>query len=275
MLVAVNAENPNWNSFDFACYISKITGSGLTAIFLENIITEKTLVAKKMYEGTYIGWEVDEGSPEYQQKMKLIDQHIEQFEKRCVNNGITAGMRRYKNAPDKELIDETRFADVLVLDPEISFNKHSKQSPTGFTEKILEQAECPVLIAPHYFHNVEDLIFAYDGSKSAVFAIKQFMHLFPEFNDKKMIVLQVEEKPNDVPEMKRIEELLKTRYTNIQSEVLRGRAVEKLFKYLLDKKNSFVIMGAYGRGPVSTLFKHSTAELMIKAIDLPIFIAHL
>jgi hypothetical protein len=33
-------------------------------------------------------------------------------------------------------------------------------------------------------------------------------------------------------------------------------------------------MGAFGRSMLSDFFKHSTAELIVKTINLPVFIAH-
>ncbi len=275
ILLAINAESPNWNTLDFACYIAKVTGSGLTAVFLENLAAEEKLVIKKMYEATYIDWELDENSPRYQEKMKLIEQNIERFKKRCAEHGITNSIHRDKDAPNKDLISETRFADVLILDPEMSFDSSARRLPTGFAKKILEGSECPVIIAPYDFYAIDDLVFAYDGSRSAVFAIKQFIHLFPVFGNKKIIVLQVEENPDSpVMETREIEALLKAHYTDIQPQVLQGKPDNELFKYLLNRKNSFVIIGAYGRSFISNLFRHSTAELMMKAIDLPIFIAH-
>lgn len=275
ILLAMDPEKPNWNTLDFACDMAKLTGSRLTAVFLENMVSEEKLVVKKMYEGTYVDWEIDKNSPRYQEKMKLIDQNTDEFKSRCAAHGVAGNIHYDKDFPDRDLIKETRFADILILDPGMSFKKHIKQMPTGFAKKVLEESECPVIIAPYEFNSIDDLIFAYDGSSSAVFALKQFIHLFPAFENKKMTVLLVDEDPDaPVKGTREVEELLKSHFTEVQLKVLQGKADEELFKYLLNKKNSFVIMGSYGRGLVSSLFKHSTAELMIKTINLPMFIAH-
>jgi nucleotide-binding universal stress UspA family protein len=34
------------------------------------------------------------------------------------------------------------------------------------------------------------------------------------------------------------------------------------------------VMGAFGRSMLSGFFKHSTAELIIKTVNLPVFVAH-
>jgi hypothetical protein len=72
-----------------------------------------------------------------------------------------------------------------------SFNKRYDGTPTELVKEILKETECHVIISPASFDGIAELIFAYDGSKSAAFAIKQFTYLFPEFTDRKAIVLRV------------------------------------------------------------------------------------
>ncbi|MBO9201579.1 MULTISPECIES: hypothetical protein [Niastella] len=49
---------------------------------------------------------------------------------------------------------------------------------------------------------------------------------------------------------------------------------DELFGYLPEKKNVFVVMGAFERNMLSGLFRASTAEIIIKTINVPVFIAH-
>jgi len=56
---------------------------------------------------------------------------------------------------------------------------------------------------------------------------------------------------------------------------LKGDPDSKLFEELLVRKNIFLVMGAYGRNAVSRFFKRSQADMLIKAVSQPIFIAHL
>ena len=53
-----------------------------------------------------------------------------------------------------------------------------------------------------------------------------------------------------------------------------GAVADQLFGYLIEKKNAIVVMGAYGRSMLSRFFKPSQARLIIRTINLPIFIAH-
>lgn len=147
--------------------------------------------------------------------------------------------------------------------------------PTEFEKDILKEAECPVIVAPQNFDGVDEIIFAYNSSKSAAFAIKQFTYLFPEFDDRKITVLQVNKEGEWADHDKyNLREWLQNRYSAIGFEAVKGDAEDKLFDYLLKRKNAFVVMGAYGRNSVSRFFKPSHADLLIKTITQPIFISH-
>ncbi len=164
---------------------------------------------------------------------------------------------------------------MMIIDPETSFENKTESTPTRFTKEILAVAECPVIIAPYSFDGIKEIAFAYDGSKSAVFAIKEFVHLFPALSNHNLTVLQVsEQKIMPFKREDKIQELLSAHFSNISYQHLQGKPADELFGYLLNKKNVFVVMGAYGRGILSNLFSHSTADLVVKTINLPIFIAH-
>ena len=67
---------------------------------------------------------------------------------------------------------------------------------------------------------------------------------------------------------------LKNHYTDLHFIALKGETDTALFDFLLRRKNIFLVMGAYGRGNISQFLKHSRAELIIKTITQPIFVAH-
>lgn len=174
-----------------------------------------------------------------------------------------------------EILAETRFADLLIVDPETSFTKSDRHIPGRFVKDVLDSAECPVLIAPYSFDAIEEIVLFYNGTASSVFAIKQFTSLFPGLTNKKVFVVNVRQ--DDVPAIEdqfKMKEWLKAHYNNVEFVLLKGDASDQIFGYLLERKSAIVVMGAYGRNMVSRFFKPSHAKLVVKTINLPIFIAH-
>jgi len=276
ILLAIDAINPDKNSLEFACYLAQLTKSKVTGVFLENLMSEERPVLKQVHGMAYMDWVVDEKSDEHKAKLELIEKNISFFKEGCITRGVNYCLHRDRGVPALELIGESRFADVVVVDAETSFNKRYEGSPTEFVRDILKQAECPVIIAPGSFKPIDEIIFTYNGSSSSVFAIKQFSYLFPQWHNKKVSILQV----NDAGEWKdpdkyKFKEWLKDHYTDLHFEALKGDTDTRLVDCLLNRENVFVVMGAYGRNALSHFFKRSHADLLIKTATQPIFIAHL
>lgn len=275
ILFAIDAIKPDKNALDFACYLAQLTKSKITGVFLENLVSEERPVMKSMHGVAYMDWEIDEKSAEHKTKMELIEKNIHFFKEACINRGVPYSLHRDRGVPADELISESRFADVIVVDAETSFNKRYEGAPTRFVKDILTKAECPVVIAPENFDGIDEIIFTYDDSASSVFAIKQFTYLFPQLHNKKVSIIQVNETGEwqDTDKYK-FNEWLKEHYNNLKFEAIKGNAQTSLFDHLFKRKNMFLIMGAYGRGPLSQFVKRSHADILIKTIIQPIFIAH-
>lgn len=276
ILLAIDGINIDMPALDFACYLCRLTRSKLTGVFLENLVAEERPVLKSIQRVKSNDWETDKDSEEYQQKQELIEKNILAFKDACCNRSVNCHLRRDKGQPAKDIICDSRYADLLVIDAATSFKKKFEGTPTRFVKDILSEAECPVIIAPERFEAPDEIIFAYDGSKSAMFAIKQFTYLLPELLDKKLILVQVSEPGKAVhPDKYPLKERLLNHYADFEFETLIGNTDTRLFDYLLKKKNSMLVMGSYGRNTVSRFFKRSSADLLIKTITPPVFIAHL
>jgi len=268
ILVAINANQINRHVLDFACFIAKLTHSKLTGVFLNH--TEETAILAE--ESLHIPRdEFIDARP----GKGIWDDNIRLFKETCENRGANCTIHLDEGVPVADITKESRFADLLIVDPEMSFSIKKEAVPTSFIREVLAKSECPVLIAPFTFYGIDEVLFAYDGSPASVFAIKQFTYLFPKFADKRVTVLQVNEKEHKtVIEKEKIGELLQMHYSAIGFQHLIGNAGNELYRYLLGKKNAFVVMGAFGRSMLSDFFKPSTAELVVKTINLPVFIAH-
>lgn len=267
MLVAIDAREVNTNMLDYACYIAKLTHSRLTGIFLDNATLAEPV--KEISGDTR-----KSASIVIKEKMPSIAGAEQLFKEACNNRGANCSVC-HDEGTNADLIDESRFAELLIVDPEMSLEEKKEGIPSGFIKDLLSRSECPVMLAPFNFYGIDEILFAYDGSAASVFAIKQFIYLFPELSDKKVTVIQVNEiGHNEIIEKEKIGQLLQMHYSRIGFQLLHGKPADELLGYLLGKKNVMVVMGAFGRSMLSAFFRHSTAELIIRTINLPVFIAH-
>jgi len=258
ILLALDAMSLNMNTIDFGCYIARLTHSRLTGIFLEGLKEERPV---PVVEG--------DGAA-------TVETNIHRFREACVCRETLSLIHRDRGVPLSEIIEESRFADLLIIDPETAFNRKDTLSPGRFVKDVLRAVECPVLIAPYTCGEIDEIVFAYDGSASAVFAIRQFAHLFPEMRNKPVKIVSIREDEDlAIEEQFKMKEWLRAHFDNLHFEIRHGGgASDQLFAYLIEKKNAVVVMGAYGRNELSNFFRPSRANLLVKTVNLPIFIAH-
>jgi nucleotide-binding universal stress UspA family protein len=247
----------------------------VTGVFLENLVPDEKEVMEKLQTTKYFDWRVDESSPEADEKIKAIENNIALFKEACDRRAVQFEILRDDGVPAAEIIAESRYADVVVTDAATSFKKVFERTPTHFVNDILKDAECPVIIAPGSFEGIERIIFTYDGTRSSAFAMKQFTYLFPQFEDKCVTVFHVNDGAEwTAGEKRKLTRWLQNRYSAIGFETVEGNASDELLSYLLPKRKVLIIMGAYGRSEFSMLLKRSHADVLLKSINQPIFIAH-
>lgn len=274
ILLAVNTNRPDLASIEFATRIASLARTKLTALFLEKVYYEPVLVEQP---------EVLQYSVHLLQTGELaavhadIERAMELVQEECRFAGIGLEMIADSGDPLRQTIYESRFTDLVILDPGMSFSHISDDVPSHFVKEVLLHAECPVLLSPKEFVGMEEVVFCYDRSPSSVFAIKQFTLLLPQFSNKHVVLLEVdpagrEEAHKD--DRKRMMEWLNLHYRSAAYQLLKGKAKDELFNYLFLKTKTIVIMGAYGRSMLSNFFRKSHADALIRLADLPLFIAH-
>src|ERR1700722_1895666 len=140
--LAVGAMNVPANSLDFACFISNITKSKLTGVFLENVLEDE-------YAGETFALAENELSDN--QLRELTDQHINFFKSACERRGINSKVYRNRGLPANELIEESGFADLLIIQPDLSFRQKFDGSPSGFVKKKFIAGQMPGNCCPGKF----------------------------------------------------------------------------------------------------------------------------
>ena len=274
ILIVINSLHFDVKMLDFPAYISTLTSCRFIGLFIDRTAFEATPALKQIYGGAFVEEIVDDPE-EIKQKTDLVKKNMQLFKDACMERGINSSIHHNEGLPLKEVIVESRFADLLIIDPKTSFTGKDESVPTKFVFDLLADAECPVIVSPLNFETIDEIIFTYDGSNSSVYAIKQFTNLFPELSSKKVVVTTMNKNnDNTIEQKEKLNELLQGHYKNIVFEILTGNAEDDLFIYYLEEKNKILIMGALGRKRLSYFFKRSTAETILKTCTLPIFIAH-
>jgi hypothetical protein len=205
-----------------------------------------------------------------------IDENIKRFERDCRKYNI-----RYKVKKDffdlaiPELQKETRFADIVILGSEAFYKHVGSEISNEYLKDALHSSECPVVVVPEAYAYPEINILAYDASESSVFAIKQFMYLFPEFAEQPTILVSIRVPETDYTKnTDNIHELVSDHFSNLSFMNLNIDAEKYFSTWLSEKKGSILVCGAYSRSLLSQLFHQSFVDDVISEHKIPVFISH-
>jgi len=272
ILLVLNGPNIA-NTIAFGCYLSGITRARLVGVFLCDKISETTSALKEMYGHSYVENILSEDLPE--RTHERMEQQIGLFKETCRKKGINSTMYSNQRVTLKEVLAESRFVDLIVTDSVFSNDKSREGLPDNMLKILLAGAECPVLVTPFKPTPIEEIVFCYDGSEEAFFAMKQLVYLLPELDEVKATVLEVNSgQVIEENEQLQVSDWLSRHYSYTEFVIVNGKPEVELFSYLAPKKNTLVVMGAYGRSILSRFFQESKADKLIKQLAFPLFITH-
>lgn len=204
---------------------------------------------------------------------KMIEGTVSKFVQYCEQHKLQYAVHKDTDMfAIEELILETRFADLLILSSELFYENIDKDQPNQYLRRVLHDAECPVMLVPEAFTEPRSVLLSYDGKASSVFAIKQFAYLFPECCH--MASMLFHSNGSGIPQSIRMKELLDGHFPGTNMEQLNEEDSAALHDWMLEKKNTILVSGGFGRNELSSLFRKSYITDIIKAHRIPVFIAH-
>jgi hypothetical protein len=274
----MDSSEVNVNTIRFAAYLTRLTHSKLTGIFLDNpepvevgevIIKETTELSEMVLESVVIRKTESDVDLE-----KMKEENIRVFHEVAGQEGVQAFIES-DTISTGDIIQKTRFADILVIDAKTQFFGTDQGGISHFVKDTLQDAECPVVIAPEDYVNIDNIVFCYNGIKSSVFAIKQFMYLFPQLTYKRVKIINLNAEDQRSPDEERVfADWLKYHFKDVEFLLMNDDAIPAFFNYLIKKRNDFVVMGAYGKGLLASFFGNDGNEDVGRTTNVPLFISH-
>jgi nucleotide-binding universal stress UspA family protein len=203
-----------------------------------------------------------------------IAHNMTRFKDLCEENGIAFTIHKdFNGFAVQELVAESRFADMLILSSE-KFYESSGQA-IDFLEDALHGVECPVIVVPEQFDLPTNIILAYDGEQSSVFAAKQFTWLFPDLCKLPSLLAYAGKDDNGhMPAEKNMEEWAGTHFSELTMAKLDEDGRKYFTDWFRDKKNTLLVTGSFGRSAISRVLRKSFTSDIIALHSTPVFIAH-
>lgn len=274
IIAAIDGLKYSESTVQYAIRIAKEANAHLVGVLLD----DETYTSYKVYDLV-----VKENVPE--NKLKLYDakdketriKSAEKFEQACRKAELAYTIHHDRDIAIQELIHESIYADLLVIDAKETLTHYDEKLPTRFIRELLTDVQCPVLIVPSKFRSIEKIYQLFDGEPSSAYAIKMFSYLFPFFGETETEILSVKNPGQTLhlPDNRLMKEYIKRYYKKVNYKVVKGLPEIEIVEYLKQQpKNMLVVLGAYRRGRVSRWFRQSMADYLMKELSVPLFIAH-
>jgi hypothetical protein len=201
---------------------------------------------------------------------------ITQFRRLCERNNIEYRIHEESEIwKIEDLVKETRFADLVVIGGSQFFSGVDKDEAKAVLQETLHRSECPIIVIPDNVEPIEEVIFAYDGKRDSLYALKQFIYLFPCLCQLETTIVYCNENSDkEIPDLAFIEEFAARHFRSLTFEHL--KTSKKAFSYWTEAhQNAILITGAYNRSSISMAFNKSFAQDVITKNKMPVFISHL
>lgn len=269
IIVALDGLKLSESSMQAAIQLTKQHEAHLVGVFLDDFTRNSFSVAEAIHQNNM-------------QELSLKDQRLRDtavkiFEDKCQAQKIHYTIHRDKNFAIQDLLRESIYADLLVISADETFSRFQEQPPTRFVRDLLSGVQCPVLITPLAASPLGKIIMLYDGAPSSVFAIKMFCAVLPVTKLLPTEVITVKDPAEDLhlPESKLMKEFMKRHSPEAVFTVLKGDPESAILEHLQkENESTLVVLGAYQRSNVSRWFRSSMADLLLKELKCPLFIAH-
>lgn len=271
MIVALDGLKYSESAASYAIHLAKQSNSFLAGIFLDDF----TYHSYRVYDLIESGGEEKVILEETDKAVRA--ESVSLFENACEEAGISFAVHHDQSIALQELLHESIYADLLIIDGKETLTHYTERSPSRFIRDVLAESQCPVVVVPSTYRVMDKVILLYDGSPSSVYAIRMFSYAFPILKQLETEVLTVKDPASSIqlPDNRLLKEFMRQHYPKATYTVLKGNAEAEIVEHLKKQfSQTMVVLGAYQRGMVSRWLKTSMADVLIRELHSPLFIAH-
>ena len=204
-------------------------------------------------------------------------QSVMHFEQACQREKISYSIVTPRGLTIDEVLNESTFAEMIIIDKHEQFNKASQQLPSTFLRQLLSDSRCPLLLMDEHSMVPKHLVLLYDGKPDSVYAIKLLFFLAiagPEMSTELLYVSR-DASQTAIPDAERLRALVECHRPGTVFTRINGEGKQDIADYVNGLgENVLAVAGAYGRGSTSRWFTPSVADKLISQCQCSLFVAH-
>ena len=199
---------------------------------------------------------------------------LRSFGEACQSREIDYVVHTDTGSPFREIIEESKFHDLIVIGQETFFRHDVKHESGDTLRRVLKHGLTAVFAVPDQFRKIRKVVVSYDNSVQAAKAVQMFL-LLGIWNSCDITLLHVNsnlKRGNDL--LSRLSDYFESYGVTPERVCLRGKPEPTILSYVHENEVDLLVMGAYGSRGVADFFLGSVTKALIDKANIPLFLYH-
>ena len=204
-----------------------------------------------------------------------IRQILDDFKSACEAAGVDYTTVRAEGLPYEAIASASHVHDLVVIGRDTNFHFQTSDDRCETFKRLLRDHPCPVVVTPNAFAEGNDVVIAYDGSRAASRALHTFALTEPNLEDVTCHVVSVDRSQDQTENWcSEAVELLKRHSIDACAHPVISTAnpTRILIDTCGELNAGLVVMGAFGRKGLRSVFFGSTTHEMLDKCLFPLFV---
>lgn len=277
ILIPTDGSANSLKALDYGIYVARKLEASLKGLYVIDV----NLIQGPML--TDISGSV--GMPPYEGFFDVIEKSLDEkadfilneFQERCKSAGINAEVKKTIGRISPAIIEEAQSADLILLAKK-GEHFHLKEGGLlgSVAEAVTRNSGKPVLVTPENFLEIESMGLAYDGSDSAVKALKLSLELSKKAVWPLTVLIVTSDAKKADALSTQIEEMNENKpeapIADCEVVIMPGKESDEIIKFIREGAVELMVMGAYGHNRLRELFLGSTTSQVIRKSPIPILL---
>jgi nucleotide-binding universal stress UspA family protein len=201
------------------------------------------------------------------------------FERRCREAGVAATTLEVVGRPAASILAEMGTRDLTIIGRDANFKFETEPEDSGTRDAILHRAAGPVLVVPEGAPArppSKVVALAYDGSGAAKRALTSFAASGLAAG-REIYVATVDDNGAEAYEIAEsgVKALAALGIAATPNNIVSALSnVDALFKFAEESGAGMMVMGAFARSRLATLFKGSATAGIVERTKIPLYLQH-
>jgi len=205
---------------------------------------------------------------------RVLQGKAEEVLKKCAQKAQDAKVKfaasKIAGSPVEVICEQARKADLIVMGRRGEYARWEGKLMGATLDGAMREANKPILVLPRDYREIKKILVAYDRSPQANHALQMAADLAFHLKALLLVLAVDDDTASGKVTIDEALEYLGPFGLKIRSQVSRGRASEQILRACEAEKLDLVIMGAHGHTRLREALVGSTAEEVLRQIDLPL-----